>query len=156
MKSYRRIWRAILLGLVAYGIGGFLTFDIAKKKSNELFPVFSWFLFAEVPQKIHVRYTIRIHRVDGRDLAPPILFAAAEAYANPKSVSANKLIDEIGRANERQEEGEVQRMRGTLEENQINRVQRYELMKLTYDPVERYQTGKVLEESIRFFEKGRP
>ncbi len=156
MKSYRRIWGAILLGLIAYGIAGILTFDLAKKKSNEIFPVFSWFLFAEIPQKTHVRYTIRIHRVDDRDLVPPILFAAAEGYANPKSVSANKLIDEIGRANERQEEAEVQQMRRTLEENQIHRVQRYELLKMTYDPVERYQTGKKWEESIRFFEKGRP
>ncbi len=146
----------IIVTLLAYGGGGILTFDLSKRKSNEIFPVFSWFLFAEVPQKKHIRYTIRIYRADNRDLATPLLFANASEYLNPKSVSANKLIDEIGRSVGGADETEVQHLREILEENQINRIQRYELLKLTYDPVERYQTGKMQVESIRFFDKGRP
>ena len=155
MRSYRRIWFYIVGGLFLYLVGGILTFDLAKKKSNEVFPLFSWFLFADVPQKNHVRYTLRILRADDRDLVPALFFSEATAFANPKSVSANKLIDEIGRSIVRQEEGEVQRLRQTLEENQIHRIQRYELLKLTYDPVERYQTGKMQVVSIRIFEKGK-
>jgi len=155
MNRYRRIWFYILAGLFLYLVGGLLTFDLEKKKSNEVFPVFSWFLFADVPQKNHVRYTLRVLRADDRDLVPALFFSEAGAFANPKSVSANKLIDEIGRSLAHQEEGEVQRLRRTLEENQIHRIQRYELIKLTYDPVERYQTGKMQVESIRIFEKGK-
>jgi hypothetical protein len=154
MKLYRSIWGWMIFGLIAYLIAGILTFDIRKKKSNEIFPVFSWFLFAEVPQKTHVRYTIRILRADGIDLPQPVYFSESSPYSNPKSVSANKLIQDIGKSIEFKDDKWLHQAREVFENNQINRVQRYELIKLTYDPVERYQTGKMQVESVRFFEKG--
>ncbi|MES2307254.1 MAG: hypothetical protein V4507_00185 [Verrucomicrobiota bacterium] len=145
----------MIVGLIAYLIAGILTFDIQKKKSNEKFPIFSWFLFADVPQKHHVRYTIKIYRADNVDLPQPLMFSEAALYSNPKSVSANKLIQDMGRAIEFHDDQWLQQAREVFEQNQIIRVQRYELIKLTYDPVERYQTGKMESDSIRFFEKGK-
>lgn len=154
MNRYRVIWKTVLIGLFLYMVIGFLTFDIKNKKSNEVFPVFSWFLFAEVPQKNHIRYTIRIYEIDGKTLPVPLLFAEAGAYSNPHSVSANKLIQDLGKALVENQIQEVKGIRELLEQNQIHRVNRYELIQLTYDPVERFKTGKAEEKSIAFFQKG--
>lgn len=155
MSKYRLIWSILLGGLLSYMIAGFLTFNISQKKSNEIFPIFSWFLFAEVPQKNHVRYTLRIYQADDRVLPQPLLFSESEAFTNPKSVSANKLIQDLGKAVVSQKSSEITRIRQLLEENQIHRIQRYELIKMTYDPVERFKTGKMDVESICFFERGK-
>ncbi|MGD0057776.1 MAG: hypothetical protein ABSD58_00010 [Verrucomicrobiia bacterium] len=70
MAAYR-IWRVwVALFLAGYFALGFSTLALPR---GEVFPCFSWFLFALVPGR-ESQYAVRLQEVRGQKLAEPVLF----------------------------------------------------------------------------------
>src|SRR5579883_697594 len=138
MREYRRTRKFVSWFLAAYFAGGLLTLLLPQM---EVFPVYSWFLFALVPQS-GPQYGLLLHHVNGRDLQPAVLYQQAEGWISfPHSVTAFKLTQQLGEALEKNP-ADTPRCRELLEKNWLPPRTRYEVIKLNADPILRWKTGR--------------
>jgi hypothetical protein len=139
MAAYR-IWRAwVALFLVGYfGLG----IPAILLPHQEVFPCYSWFLFALVPGR-ESQYAIRLQEVRGQKLAEPVLFQDADGFVgNPHSVTVRELVRQFGVAVEKGRTDEQSRLRQVIEKDYLPIPCRYKLVVMTYEPLTRWRTGR--------------
>src|SRR5579859_7089781 len=137
MREYWCTRRGIALFLAAYFAGGILTL---LHPEQEVFPVYSWFLFALVPPSLP-QYGLLLHEVNGRVVEPARLSQEADGFvATPHSVTAYKLAQQLGFAIERHPL-EAESYRAVLEENWLPPATRYEVVRIKADPIVRWKSG---------------
>jgi hypothetical protein len=139
MAAYR-IWRVwVALFLAGYFMLGLATLALPRQ---EVFPCYSWFLFALVPGR-ETQYAIRLKEVRGQKLAEPVLFQDADNFVDePHSVVVRDLVQQFGVAVERGRMDEQVRLRRAIEKNYLPIPCRYELVVLTFEPLTRWRTGR--------------
>jgi hypothetical protein len=139
MAAYR-IWRTwVALFLAGYFVLGLATLALPR---GEVFPCYSWFLFALVPGQ-ESQYAVRLEEVRGQKLAEPVLFQDADNIVDePHSVTARELVQRLGAAVENGQTDEQLRLRRVLEKNYLPTPCRYELVVMTYEPLTRWRTGR--------------
>jgi hypothetical protein len=139
MAAYR-IWRAwVALFLAGYFVLGLATLALPRQ---EVFPCYSWFLFALVPGQ-ESQYALRLEEVRGQKLAEPVLFQDADNLVDePHNVMMRDLVQQFGVAVERGQTDEQARLRRVMEKNYLPTPCRYELVVLTYEPLTRWRTGR--------------
>lgn len=136
MRKYRRIRNCLCGFLAAYFVVGLL---MVSRPDMEVFPVFSWFLFARVPQS-GPQYALLLHEVNGQKLEPPRLYqACGDLVREPHSVAMFKLTQQFGAVVERNLTDKKVR---NLLENRLPPQTRYELVKLNENPIVRWKTGR--------------
>lgn len=134
MAAYR-----ILRGWVALFLAGYFVLGLATVMlpQQEVFPVYSWFLFPLVPGQ-QTRYALRLQEAQG-----PLLYQDAEGFvANPHSVTVDELVQRLGRAVEQGRTNEQQHICQVLEKNHLPSPCRYELVSIVFDPLIRWHTGR--------------
>lgn len=96
MNNYKNI-RIILTLIILF----YLTSAVALKfykPTNEIFPLFTWELYAKVPNRIN-DYTIRIISINDEKLTPPIYYQDSKKYfSKAHSVSAYFAFKKLGEA----------------------------------------------------------
>jgi hypothetical protein len=117
-------------------------------KEPELFPFFSWRLFAGVPNT-KIEYGVEIIKFNGQVLDKPVIFSEANFLESSKSVSARKLIQEF--ANSYSTNKDYQKYKSLLESVYLGKTEEYRLVKQTYNPVEKFYKANVKKESIATF-----
>jgi hypothetical protein len=139
MSAYR-IWRTwVAIFLVGYFGLGIPTIVLPQQ---EVFPCYSWFLFALVPGQ-ESDYAIRLQEVRGQKLAEPLLFQNADGFVgNPHSVTMRELVRQFGTAVEKGRTNEQLRLREVIEKGYLPIPCRYELVVMTYEPLTRWRTGR--------------
>jgi hypothetical protein len=70
-------WQSCLIVILFCYLFIGISLEVITKRS-EIFPVFSWFLFAKVPPETITRYHIIIHQYNGQDFKPGISFYQAD------------------------------------------------------------------------------
>jgi hypothetical protein len=119
IREYRRARRGIALFLAIYFVVGLGTLLLPAR---EIFPFYSWFLFALVPQGA-AHYELILRAVDGKRLDPPRRYQEAEGLVgSPHSVTVYKLTQQIGATNDA-------RARELLEKDWLPPNTRYEIIK---------------------------
>ncbi len=139
MAAYR-IWRAwVALFLAGYFALGLSTLALPHQ---EVFPCYSWFLFALVPGR-ESQYAVRLQEVPGQKLAEPVLFQDADNLVDePHSVMVRNLVQQFGTAVEKGRMDEQVRLRRVMEKDYLPTPCRYEVVVLTYEPLIRWRTGR--------------
>ena len=142
MREYRRIRKGALCFLAVCFTGGLLTLLRLDREvfDREVFPFFSWSLFALTPQA-GPQYGLLLLEVNGRAVDPPRLFEEADGLvAAPHSVTVFQLAQIFGAA---VEAGRADRehYRELLEKNWLPPRTKYELVKFNSDPIARFQQG---------------
>jgi hypothetical protein len=139
MAAYR-IWRAwVALFLAGYFVLGLGTLALPRQ---EVFPCYSWFLFALVPGR-ESQYAVRLQEVRGQKLAGPVLFQDADNFVDePHNVMVRDLVQRWGTAVENGRLDEQARLRRVMEKDYLPTPCRYELVVLTYEPLTRWRTGR--------------
>ena len=150
MKRYRRLQLlavAALLFQLVVGLSGELT------SQREFFPFTSWFLFTLVPHRI-AEYDLVLRSQGDRTLDPPLPYSHAAGYVNqPHSITVYQLIQKFGRAEEAHDDDGSRLLRRQVEAQFAQPGLRYDLVRVTYLPVERWETGRVREtRTLRSFE----
>jgi hypothetical protein len=155
MKRYRlwQAWSALWLGSIAL-FGTIL--GLAGR--HEIFPFYSWFLFAQVPGPT-TRYTILLYSLgEGRPLGEPLRLeqAGPDQVPRPHSVAAAHLVQELGRAWRRGDQQELWRLRRVLESTYLPPSCRYALVRFQNDPLEQWrgQQRSTDEEVVATFQYG--
>jgi hypothetical protein len=138
MAAYR-IWRAwVALFLAGYFALGVATLALPRQ---EVFPCYSWFLFALVPGR-ESQYAVRLQEVRGQKLGEPVLFQDADNFVDePHNVMVRDLVQQFGAAVEKNRMDEQARLRRVMEKDYLPSPCRYELVVLTYEPLTRWRTG---------------
>lgn len=137
--------------LAAYFAGGLL---MLLQPEMETFPVFSWFLFARVPQ-CGSQYALLLHEVNGQKLDLPRLYQQGGSLVpEPHSVTVFKLTQQLGAAVEKNLP-EQNRFRALLETH-LPPQTKYQLVKLNADPIVRWKTGqyKIIKHFDAFWTTG--
>ncbi len=148
MRKYQLIVIGVHFFLVFYLIGGLLSSLTPK---HEVFPVYCWFLFPLTPNP-EIKFALLLHQVGGKTLDSPQYYEKASAIVDdPHSISVYKIVQQLGKAENRNNTSEIERLRLILEKNYIPLSSRYELVAVTYDPVDRWKTGNMLEKSVRTY-----
>jgi hypothetical protein len=140
MKSYRRLRLfavAALLAELCVGLGGVLT------PRAEIFPFASWFLFSLVPGKTS-DYDLVLRAQGGRQFDPAPRFSQAGwMVATPHSIVAYQLIQQLGHAVEHHD-ARVAALRQQIEAQFTLPGVRYDVVKASYLPVERWKNDQTL------------
>jgi hypothetical protein len=139
MAAYR-----ILRGWVALFLAGYFVLGLATVMlpQQEVFPVYSWFLFPLVPGQ-QTRYALRLREARGQKFATPLLYQDAEGFVvNPHSVTVDELVQQLGRAVEQGRTNEQQHICQVLERNHLPPQCQYELVTIIFDPLVRWRTGQ--------------
>ena len=132
----------IVTVLIAYAVGGFLTELRPPFRERDLIPLFSWFIFATVPNDARP-FAVLIHEYDGRPLDPPLLFGEATGIiSNPRSSQAADLFQRWGWSALGGDAARAEGLRRVFEESFLYRPARYELVETNFNPVERWRTGR--------------
>ena len=134
----------ILLYFLVGMITGFLG-------ANQIFPFSAWDLFEDIPNRRN-DYGVIIMSYNGKIVSPPKLFQdSKDITPEYGSIIAYRLIQNFGKAYDRSDTQEAERLRAIFEANYMKAPARYSLVKLVYDPVERWKTGKYETAYIRVF-----
>ena len=148
-----RVHRVFLpIFLAGYAVAGFLTHS--RFGGREVFPVFSWGLYADAPRR-EVQYTVLVSDIDGTALPYPVdILVTPEFHRAPDYWRDAGVLGRFGAALEAGDRERTEPLRRLVEANILRgeRV-RYEVVKRTYDPLERRATGAFTEASLGQFVK---
>ena len=111
---------------------------------REVFPVFSWSLFSEIPEH-KVDFGILVTAIDGNVLEPPgDLMEMREVYGAGGATRAYHTIQDLGGAAMSRDTGKLDAARRTLESLYMEipgRTVAYRLILRRFDPLERWRGG---------------
>jgi hypothetical protein len=139
MRLYRitKLWLSTFLAV--YFVIGLIT---EVYPGREVFPFFSWFLFTLAPQAGE-RYALILHEVNGTVVDPPRIYQDADGLVpNVQSDKMAELIQRLGAAIEQGETGQERQFRQLLEANYLFPNTRYDIVRIDFDPVVRWKTGR--------------
>ena len=135
--------------LVLYCTGGFLSHQ--RKPEQEVYPFFSWFLFPSVPY-IQTEFVILIHEFNGKTIEPPRFSTEIKGVLSFHGAGYYKITQELGRGILNENEDKIENLREQFEKLFLSHPVLYEVVQITFDPIERWKTEKILhKKSISMF-----
>ena len=154
-KALRCLQCRLVWLLVFYFVAGSVSQKLIPGV-DEIFPFYGWSLFSKVPAEGRT-YTLRIDQHSGRKVAPPVDFPKAPGtMVQGNRYIGRKLIQKLGRALDRGEQAEADRLRTLLENNYLRGELGYAIFFERYDPLEKWRSGESLEErGVARFETGK-
>jgi hypothetical protein len=146
-RHLRLVTFLVPLWLVVYFAVGY-----SRIRTTDIVPFSAWALFVFVPNQPSV-YTLTFHMLDGAPLEPPVSLESGE-LADPHSITSSYLINHFGRALESGDTAAARGYQRLIEANILprNRAVGWELVNLSYDPLERWATGKTETRTVARFE----
>lgn len=119
LPGYRRACRAVTFFLAAYFAGGIATLLLP---AGEVFPLYSWFLFAVVPQNAS-HYELILYEINEKPIVPPRRYQETNGLvSSPHSIVVYQLTQKIGATNDSQ-------ARVILKQNWLPPGTRYEIVR---------------------------
>lgn len=152
-KRARNHLRFVLF-LVPLWLAVYFAVGFSRIRGTDIVPFSAWALFVFVPNQPSV-YTIAFHSLDGENLDPPVSLESGE-IADPGSITSYYLINHFGRALASGDTAAARGYRTLIEANVLpaKRAVGWELVNLTYDPLERWKTGTIEARSVARFHAG--
>lgn len=147
---------SLLAFLAAYAIGGLATEILLPGREKSAIPLFSWFLFASVPNRMQV-YAVRILEYPGGapDSSAPFTQTTA-AFASPSSPKGRELIQRIGKRVAAGDSTAADELRRRFERVFLPPGVHYQIVRLEYDPLARWRTGALTTVPLQAFTVGQP
>jgi hypothetical protein len=143
-----------ILALVPFCLAAYFLMGYARIRTTDWVPFSAWALFVFVPNE-PVAYGVKLRSAGDRVFDPPLDFKRADGIvANPHDIVSAFNIDMLGFALEKGDSAAADRYRGLLEANALPKAARWDLVRLDYDPVDRWKTGRAAESIVRSFGTG--
>ena len=138
LRRFKTLAAAFLSAQLVVGYLGWLT------PQHEIFPFASWFLFSLVPDHV-TDYDLLLYGPANRSQTVPRAFnRASNLVKGNHSVASYQLIQQLGAAVESRDQTRIGNVRRQIEEQFYASGVRYDLVQVTFRPVERLKTGRVL------------
>jgi hypothetical protein len=145
LKRSEWLVRAVVVFCLLYALVAAVT------RTDERFPLFGWSLFSQVPSAHGSDYSVRLVELDGRRLKPPKYYEDAKLVDQGRLVQATRAMTALGRAAERDPNGDVVTYRaGVFEGVYLNEYKRgrFEVVKRTYDIRDRFDCRCFVSETV--------
>ncbi len=150
--SYITTKRCIALFLAAYfaiGVAARLT----SSGTEDVYPFFSWFLFAEVPSRFQSSFVIMIREIDGQKQEPPApLSQFPQLYGGGGPGELFALVQAFGRSVQGHDTN-APRIRREIE-TRFGRPVAYDLVAQRYDALKKWRTNEAEEKVVASFKTG--
>lgn len=114
---------------------------------GEVFPFFNWSLFS-YSANLRTNYALRLLSINGHSLPSPRLYFDMKetfVHARQRDVNLSKAVRTLVDALLAGDKEEVGRARGLIEQRYMADVSsaEYDIVDLTYDPIQRLRTGEI-------------
>lgn len=123
---------------------GFLAFYfVAGVYAVDQYPFFNWALFTKIPNE-QTDFTIEVRSFDGTKYDPPLAFSETRFIFDAIGQSPTQYtqpISELGQALDRDDGTRIAERRAYIERVFDGKEFSYDVLKITYDPVELWRTG---------------
>ncbi len=143
-----RITKILLLFLFLYFLIG-VTARLGMDNEEQVYLVSSWYLYSKVPPSIQKDFTVLVHQVGGKVYSPPLFIDDTQGIVFSSLVDYNHSlvhnVRDLGRAVLFGEKMEITRAQTELESKFITRPISYELVQISFNPIDRWKTGKILQ-----------
>lgn len=149
--ALKKIAIALLVFYFCMGI-----YERLVRHGGELYPFFSWYLFAAIPNPDPYAYDIQILSFDNVVYDPPLPFSKTRPLfvairQSPTEYSA--LIYEFGRALSHNDTAVISRERARVEQMFGGKPAVYEMLRVEYDPLNHWRDeGYASSSSLGVFE----
>lgn len=167
LKNSLRLRNLMFLVLMSYFLCGIILglrqqIFVRYKFSGEIYPIFSWFLFSETPNKVQ-RFSVIISEYDGKKFDPPLPWHKVMELISGTRVSGARfhsaivLVQRIGDAHINSDKNKFTELRKQFEGIFLeNRPTKYQIIEESYNPLEKWKFGdsKVVKKSIWENQKG--
>lgn len=154
MRRYRRLQIFVAAALTFVFVVG-MAGEIPPRHEN--FPFASWSLFSLVPGR-RKEFDLILHTANDPTPGAGLPFNQADRLVfHPHSIVVHEVIQQLGDAARADNDAAVRALRRQIEQEFVPAVTRYDLVRVTYTPVERWRTGRVLSTNpVRSFTPGEP
>ncbi len=141
-----------ILATPVLGIIGLIT-----SPHKEIYPFFSWFLFALTPS-YKTSYQIHIHATRDIALPTPLPYTQAQGYVpTPQAITVRELTQRLGKAIEKGDLHTQGIVRGLLERHHLYPGTTYSIHRAEYDPLLVWQKKQEpITELIAIFNHSHP
>ena len=147
--SYIRAKKILASFLVLYAFIGF-TAHTMSTSTEDVYPLFSWFLFVTVPPRIQSGFDIMLVSVQGKRLETPVpLLSRPDIFSNEK-ISEQELsfiTENLARSIWGQQGERISEVRQQLEANFTTQAS-YVVREYTYDPLEHFKSGRIASSTV--------
>lgn len=145
---YKRAVVLVYAFLLLQASFGF-TAHVLSTGPEDAYPFFSWFLFVHVPERTQSSFEARVREVDGIELphAPELTIVPNIMHPTEKMNVVRRDIQALGHALKTADETAIEAARMRFERHLTKSV-RYEILELTFDPIERVRTGAIERSEI--------
>ena len=144
-RRYRNHSHLFMVALIAYVLFSNV-FKSVGASGAEVFPFFNWSLFTNAAVQQRYNHAIFIEKLDGEVLSPPVLASQLKGRLRIRgSTNIYKATNVFASAIRRKDEKTIRKIRKTIERTYLARAKRltYSVRLVTYEPLQRYRTGKV-------------
>lgn len=137
----------LFLFLASYFIVG-NTARLTVRNEEQLYLISSWYLYSRVPAPVQTGFAVLIHSAGTQTFTPPVylddergvVFNAALDYNH----SLVHNVDDLGRALQLHHTDMILKARRELEQNFIQSPVVYDLVEISFHPVERWKSGALI------------
>ncbi|TSC63361.1 MAG: hypothetical protein Athens041674_189 [Parcubacteria group bacterium Athens0416_74] len=155
--SHETLKKIIIASLVVYACMGL--FERSVRDGSEIYPFFSWFLFAYIPNPSEDTFTVAFHAVGDEVYDPALTFSESRPLFDKIHQSPTEYIyaiQEFGRSVSTGRTDLAEQYRASFERMFSGQAARYELFLVSYDPVRDWREGKYASStSLGIFETHR-
>jgi hypothetical protein len=150
MSSHKKGYLAFVKIFVPLCLTVYFVVGFSRIRTTDIVPFSAWALFIFVPNQPSI-FTLQLDSLNGSALIPPERFEDG-AFTNPHDITAYYLINRFGIAWEKGDTKDIRKLRSLLEKNILPaKPLDWELIKITYDPLQRWKTGNVSRQSVAHF-----
>ena len=151
--SHSLLEKLIVLFLVSYFVVGvYAHFYIINQE--EVYLLYSWDLYTKVPPRIQTEFAILIHEFEGKRLENPIIFERARGvlysslteyrHATYNKTSIQNIVRLLAPSILQDKTREIERLRMELEKTFLSHPVVYEVVEVTFNPIERWKNGRFI------------
>jgi hypothetical protein len=140
--SHETLKKIIIASLVAYACMGL--FERTVRDGTEIYPFFSWFLFAYIPNPSEDTFTVAFHAVGDEVYDPALTFSESRPLFDKIHQSPTEYIyaiQEFGRSVSTGRTDLAGQYRASFERMFSGQAARYELFRMSYDPIAQWKAG---------------
>lgn len=145
---YKRAVMLVYAFLLLQASFGF-TAHILSTGQEDAYPFFSWFLFVHVPERTQSSFEARVREVDGKELPYATELTGVPNLMHPteKMNVVRRDVQALGHALKTADNAAVEVARAHFERH-LTKSARYEILELTFDPIQRVRTGAIVRSEI--------
>lgn len=135
--------------IIAYFCIG-VTAHATSRSQEDVYPFFSWFLFANVPPRIQSGFEIEVTSVEGKKLASPERLAASSPLFKKGEVSEKylgELSERLGYAVTRRDAGAIEATSKELG-SRLVKPAGYQISQVTFNPIDKWARGETISRTV--------